>query len=198
MAGRPREFDRANALIKARDLFWLHGYEGTSMSDLVAALGIASARIYHAFGSKEQLFRESIEHYMTHEGGFAEKALENPDLFAAIQQMLLNAVDLYTQKNFPHGCMVVSSATALSEENSALQQWLAEQRQQRTQAIIGRFQDAAAQGQLEPQADAALIGQYYALILHGLSVQARDGASRHTLSAVVDFALQSLTSQISA
>ena len=57
MAGRPREFDRDLALEKARDLFWARGYEGTSMSDLVAALGIASARIYAAFGSKEALPR---------------------------------------------------------------------------------------------------------------------------------------------
>ncbi|MGO2570633.1 MAG: TetR family transcriptional regulator, partial [Serratia proteamaculans] len=44
MAGRPREFDREQALLKARDLFWRQGYEGTSLSDLVAELGIASAR----------------------------------------------------------------------------------------------------------------------------------------------------------
>ncbi|MEG2981721.1 MAG: TetR family transcriptional regulator, partial [Stenotrophomonas sp.] len=43
MAGRPREFDKQNALRKAMLLFWEHGYEGTSMSMLVNALGIASA-----------------------------------------------------------------------------------------------------------------------------------------------------------
>lgn len=56
MAGRPREFDRDAALNKAKLVFWQRGYEGTSMSDLVSALGIASARIYAAFGSKENLF----------------------------------------------------------------------------------------------------------------------------------------------
>lgn len=74
MAGRPREFDREQALLKARNLFWRQGYEGTSMSDLVAELGIASARIYKAFGSKEQLFREAIASYETAEGGFADRA----------------------------------------------------------------------------------------------------------------------------
>ncbi|MCG6395766.1 TetR/AcrR family transcriptional regulator, partial [Vibrio alginolyticus] len=64
MAGRPREFDREVALRKAEQVFWQRGYEGTSMSDLVAALGIASARIYAAFGSKENLFREAIALYL--------------------------------------------------------------------------------------------------------------------------------------
>jgi AcrR family transcriptional regulator len=57
MAGRPREFDRDKALERAMLAFWQRGYEGTSMADLVQALGIASARIYAAFGSKQDLFR---------------------------------------------------------------------------------------------------------------------------------------------
>ncbi|MGO4211469.1 helix-turn-helix domain-containing protein, partial [Terriglobus sp. YAF25] len=60
MAGRPREFDAERALLQARDLFWERGFEGVSMSDLVKELGIASARIYAAFGSKEELFRKAI------------------------------------------------------------------------------------------------------------------------------------------
>lgn len=75
MAGRPRQFDRDQALIKARNLFWRQGYEGTSMSDLVAELGIASARIYKAFGSKEQLFREAIADYENQEGSFCGSGL---------------------------------------------------------------------------------------------------------------------------
>ncbi|MCC3252313.1 TetR/AcrR family transcriptional regulator, partial [Serratia marcescens] len=72
MAGSPREFDREQALLKARNLFLRQGYEGTSMADLVAELGIASARIYKACGANEQLFRESIASYEAEEGGFAE------------------------------------------------------------------------------------------------------------------------------
>ncbi|MBX9332927.1 TetR/AcrR family transcriptional regulator, partial [Serratia marcescens] len=96
MAGRPREFDREQALLKARNLFWRQGYEGTSMSDLVAELGIASARIYKAFGSKEQLFREAIASYETEEGGFADRAFaQESGIRPAIQRMLEDAVRLY-------------------------------------------------------------------------------------------------------
>ncbi|KAG1434564.1 hypothetical protein G6F55_014515 [Rhizopus delemar] len=69
-------------------LFWQHGYEGTSMSALVEALGIASARIYAAFGSKEQLFREAVALYEEGEGGFAPRALEQASLREAIGTML--------------------------------------------------------------------------------------------------------------
>ncbi|MGV0800422.1 helix-turn-helix domain-containing protein, partial [Mycolicibacterium elephantis] len=55
--GRPRTFDRTEALEHAMEVFWQHGYEGASMSDLTASMGINSPSLYAAFGSKEQLFR---------------------------------------------------------------------------------------------------------------------------------------------
>ena len=192
MAGRPREFDREAALIQARDLFWRHGFEGTSMSDLGAALGIASARIYKAFGSKEQLFREAVAHYAEHEGGFAARALEEGEIALAIKRMLMDAIALYTRPLAPAGCMVVSAAGALSDENQPLQQWMAEQRSLRTESIINRFRQAAEAGQLKSDANPDLLGNYYALVLHGLSVQARDGVSADVLLSAVDVSLTAL------
>lgn len=196
MAGRPREFDRQTALVQARDLFWRHGYEGTSMSDLVAALGIASARIYKAFGSKEQLFREAIGHYEQQEGGFAERALEHPDIQVAIREMLEQAVQLFARPEAPLGCMVVSATGALSEDHSLLSEWLMQQRTCRTRGIVERIQQAAEAGQLLAGTDTECLGNYYATVLHGLSVQARDGVSRETLHSVVSCSLLLLQSAL--
>lgn len=193
MAGRPREFDREQALLKARDLFWRQGFEGTSMSDLVAELGIASARIYKAFGSKELLFREAIEHYETHEGGFAERAfIENAGIKEALQQMLNDAATLYSHSALPQGCMVVSSATSVSEENQGIRNWLMEHRQQRTQGIIDRLKAAVEAGELPANTDAQSLGDYFAAFLHGLSIQARDGVSQARLKKAVKTALTML------
>ncbi|WP_353244335.1 TetR/AcrR family transcriptional regulator [Providencia sp.] len=192
MAGRPREFDRDEALVKARNFFWQHGYEGTSMSDLVDAIGIASARIYKAFGSKEALFREAIVHYETHEGGFALLALQEEKIQNAIHQLLTDAVSLYTQQGHAMGCMVVSSASTLSEENHPLLEWMTQQRVERGKGIVARFKQAKVENQLTESADPELLGQYYSLILHGLSVQARDGVSKETLMKVIDFSLNQL------
>ncbi|MBV6691484.1 TetR/AcrR family transcriptional regulator [Serratia quinivorans] len=193
MAGRPREFDREQALLKARDLFWRQGYEGTSMSDLVAELGIASARIYKAFGSKELLFREAIASYENHEGGFADRAFsKESSVRVAIKRLLDDAVALYSRTDLPQGCMVVSSAASVSDENSGIKDWLAEHRLQRTQGMIDRLQTAVATGELPPETDADALGDYFAAFLHGLSVQARDGVSRARLEAAVKIALSAL------
>ncbi|MGX5010621.1 TetR/AcrR family transcriptional regulator [Enterobacter asburiae] len=193
MAGRPRQFDRDQALIKARNLFWRQGYEGTSMSDLVAELGIASARIYKAFGSKEQLFREAIAHYENEEGSFADRALTTEgDVRQAIKTLLNDAITLYSQPGKPHGCMVVATAASVSAENDGIKSWLAEHRLLRTQQIIDRLRLAVQNGELPETTDPDSLGDFFAVFLHGLSVQARDGVPSSRLLASAEQAMSIL------
>ncbi|WP_165191589.1 TetR/AcrR family transcriptional regulator [Caulobacter soli] len=193
MAGRPREFDRNEALTKARDAFWSRGYEGVSMADLVSTLGLASARIYAAFGSKEALFREAVALYDAQEGGFATRALEQePTARRAIERILREAVETYTSQDRPRGCMVVSAATNCTNENAGVRQWLADYRLRRTASLVERIERAAAEGELNPEADPQMIGDYYAAVLHGLSVQARDGVSKERLLAMIPVVMRAI------
>ncbi len=186
MAGRPREFDRDAALAKARDAFWSRGYEGVSMASLVETLGIASARIYAAFGSKETLFREAVALYDEGEGGFATRALaEEPTATRAIERSLRDAAEIYTRKDRPRGCMVVSAATNCAAENEGVREFLADYRRRRTASLVERLERAVTEGELQPGTDAQVLGDYYATVLHGLSVQARDGVSRKRLMATI-------------
>ncbi|WP_448956125.1 TetR/AcrR family transcriptional regulator [Labrys neptuniae] len=194
---RPREFDRDEALAKARDAFWDRGYEGTSMADLVAALGIASARIYAAFGSKEDLFRQAVALYQAREGGFVERALaEEPTALAAAARILREAIETYTRPGKPWGCMVVTAATNCAAENEPIGAWLSERRRAQTEAIEQRLQRAVSEGELLADTDANALGDTFAAIMHGLSVQARDGVSRERLFKVARLAMQLLTAQV--
>ena len=62
--GRPRAFDRDQALERALDLFWRNGYEGASLSDLTEAMGINPPSLYAAFGNKEELFCKALDRYV--------------------------------------------------------------------------------------------------------------------------------------
>jgi AcrR family transcriptional regulator len=186
MAGRPREFDKDAALVKARDLFWSRGYEGVSMADLAEELGLASARIYAAFGSKEELFRETVALYESQEGAFADRALaEEPTVVRAIERMFLAAIDLYTRKQGPRGCMVVSAAMNCTDQNEAVKEWLASHRRARTASIVNRLHKAVKNGELSGGIEADSLGDLYAAALHGISIQARDGVTRKRLLATV-------------
>ncbi|MFJ6327979.1 MULTISPECIES: TetR/AcrR family transcriptional regulator [unclassified Rhizobium] len=197
MAGRPREFDRNVALAKARDAFWARGYEGVSMADLVEALGIASARIYAAFGSKEALFREAVALYAGEEGGFAERAVaEEPTAVRAIERSLREAVENCTRKGRPQGCMMVLAATNCAAENDGVRLLLSEYRQRRTTMLLERLKRAVAEGELRAQTDAEALADHYSTILLGIAVQARDGVSRKRLLATVPTAMLALRAEL--
>lgn len=170
--------------------FWQRGYEGTSMADLVQALGIASARIYAAFGSKQALFREAVQRYESGAGCFADRALaEEARVREAIARMLREAAAVYTEPGRPQGCMVVMAAINFAQENEEVAAWLAGHRRQRTQSIIDRLQRALAAGELRKDTDVQALGDFYATQLHGISVQARDGVSRERLLAACGIAM---------
>lgn len=198
VAGRPREFDREDALRKAKMLFWQRGYEGTSISDLVEALGLSSARIYSAFGSKEELFRETIELYLSEEGAFAQLAMQEPNTRLAIEKLLVNAVETYTQTDKPLGCMVVLSLTNYARDNEQIMAWLASYRQSRTQAIISRINQGIELGDIPINTNIQALGDYFATLLHGISIQARDGVSKARLLAMVQIAMSTLDAFISS
>ena len=87
--GRPRNFDREQALRSAIDVFWARGYDGATLEELQAAMGgIAPPSFYAAFGSKDRLFREAVELYRATMARACSRALEAPTAREAIGGLL--------------------------------------------------------------------------------------------------------------
>jgi AcrR family transcriptional regulator len=188
--GRPRGFDRGIALRQAMVTFWERGYEGASMSDLTAAMGIASPSIYACFGSKEQLFREAVELYGATEGVKVWRALdEAPTARDAVRDMLRGNADSFADPATPPGCMIVLAATAGTTRNDDVRAFLAERRRDMHEVIHTRVRRGVTDGDLPAHADTNGMAALYTTVLQGLSVQARDGATRDTLEAIIDGAM---------
>jgi TetR/AcrR family transcriptional repressor of nem operon len=114
---RPRKFDEDDVVTAARERFWATGYDGTSMSDLVEATGLASQSLYGAFGSKHGLFMHALRGYCTGQvAGLAAAAekLESPwqTALAAVTFDEGGRPDLTSD-----GCFLSSSAVALSRRD---------------------------------------------------------------------------------
>jgi AcrR family transcriptional regulator len=190
--GRPREFDRDEALERAMQLFWALGYEATSMADLRAALGITQASLYAAFGSKEQLFREAVDLYRRTANSSTVQALATGRTAReAVQTMLQAAVDALTAPGTPGGCLIVLGATNCALENRSVQEYLLSVRRQISEAILGRLRKGQRDGDLQKAAPISALASYYATVLHGLALQSRDRVSRKVLTHVVKIAMAS-------
>ena len=62
--GRPREYDRTTALESAMQVFSTKGFTAASLDDLAAATGMNRPSLYNAFGDKESLYRETLDHFI--------------------------------------------------------------------------------------------------------------------------------------
>jgi AcrR family transcriptional regulator len=187
--GRPRGFDREEALHRAMDVFWERGYEGTSISELTAAMGIAAPSLYAAFGSKEQLFREAVELYDSLEGA-AERALHDaPTAREGIEAMFRRNAANYTDPDTPAGCLIVLGATAHAPANRRIAEYLAGWRRQTTETIRARLARGVQEGDVPDGVDIGALAAYFNTLLEGLSIEARDGASRAQLETTIDYAM---------
>jgi AcrR family transcriptional regulator len=113
--GRPRAFDRSTALDHATKVFWSKGYEATSMADLIEAMSIGSTSIYAAFGSKEALYIEALEHYVRTSDHLAWDKFEQAETARdAVRALLVHLASALTGRGCeaPTGCMVTLSNVA--------------------------------------------------------------------------------------
>jgi len=189
--GRPRGFDRAEALDAALRLFWQQGYEATSISQLIDAMGgISTASFYAAFHSKEQLFREVVRRYVEVYGQvLAPLSDETLSPREAISAALHGSAEMQSALGHPTGCLIGLGASGWSGQNEELRDLIAAERAKNRAAIQRVIKRAGKEGELAKSKVQGLATLVDALLL-GLSVQARDGVPLTHIHAAIDTVLR--------
>ena len=190
--GRPRSFDREQALGQAVRTFWKHGYEGASIPSLTAAMGITPQSLYAAFQSKAALYREALDHYSQGVGSYSAHALaEEADILAAIERVLRESAELFTDKRSPRGCMVSLEMLSCSPEGEMVAAHAKRMRRTGISRLQARLEQAVQEKQLPSGVDPEVCARFFYATVQGMASQARDGASRQELLGIGEVALQS-------
>jgi AcrR family transcriptional regulator len=188
--GRPREFDRGAALKAAMVLFWRKGFAATSMNDLCDAMDVRSPSLYAAFGSKEALYLEAIQHYVEVFGPPVwDKLAEGATARAGVQNLLLAATESLPESHVtPAGCMAALAAVC-DEWPAGIAEVVRKIRVEMLGLLRSRLEAGIANGELPATTDIEGLSRFYLSVYQGMAVQARDGAAAAELRGVVAAAM---------
>jgi AcrR family transcriptional regulator len=178
--GRPRGFDESDALKKATQIFRSKGYDGVTIDDLVAGMGVGRPSLYAIFGDKRTIFLRALKAYAEAKGARAAKALfAPPTLRDSLAGFLRHAVEAATEEGSAPGCLMVCVAPLVDD---------AEVRQFLKDAIAGgmalverRFCDGISAGEIPSDFPVAVRATQVLDLSRGLTMRAQMGTPRKTL-----------------
>lgn len=197
--GRPREFCLQGALEKALEVFWRHGFEGASMADLTAAMGITKPSLYASYGNKEELFRKALDLYDCKYMGFMREALEVGTSREVASSILLGMVHATTAEGeHPPGCMSVNGALACSAAADPIKEETTRRRKIFEGDLACRLERDHANGDLPADSDPQALASFVMTVASGIAYQAASGASGALLRATAELALKAWPAPASA
>lgn len=192
MRGRPKKFDPDCALERAMNLFWERGYEGTSLGDLLSAMGISRQSLYDTFGDKRNLYLAALDRYRTQQRNavVAELFVEEPALpeIRAVFDKVVASACCGSLKPCMLGKSAIEQGPGETDVQAALKDTLHE--------LEARFElairNASRKGELREVSAPRAVARHLVNTLQGLSVLARGGASGDELRDVVQVSLSVL------
>ena len=164
MAGRPREFDTDDVLEAAMQCFWSNGYESTSLTDLVDATGLLKGSLYHAFGDKHSLFKQSLERYLSKMRERVRSTFSASERsIDGVRKSLHCMIDIAdADSRQPKGCMAINSLIERVPFDADVRSIMLAHRKQVTKQFVGELAKAQAAGDIPPGRD---LEQTFALLM---------------------------------
>lgn len=199
MAGQ-KQFDINTVLDDSANVFWLRGYEGTSIQHLVDATGVNRGSLYGTFGSKKALFLASLERYVRTVSDclFAALAPHEDDHQRAIAALFDAIVDRYEALEGSAGCMIANSAAESFALDLEIQEAVRVALAKQQAAVRDVLLRARERSDLSDDVDVDELALFVVSTAQALAVMHRAGTTPDMLRAVGRTALAAVPGRESA
>ena len=178
--GRPRSFDEMEALEKATHVFWSKGYDGVTIDDLVAGMGVGRPSLYAVFGDKRAIFLRVLRAYAERKGASAANALLSPQaLRASLASFLRHAVESATEEGSAAGCLLMCVAPLVDDPE--VRQFLQNAAAGAVALVERRFRDGISAGEIPSDFPVSVRAMQVTDFARGLTMRAQMRTPRKTL-----------------
>jgi len=191
---RCREFDIDHALDQALNAFWLKGYEATSMTDLMAAMGLSKSSFYECFGSKREALLAALSRYSAREMAetrrhFGADVPVAPLLAAWVRHSIDPAACRPSQRC---GCLIVNIAVELAPHDREIEAAVRHHLDMLAAFLAETIQRGTADGSIPSGFEPAHSADMLLNLIAGIQVLAKGGVETHRLAAIIDVQLECL------
>jgi AcrR family transcriptional regulator len=188
---RPRKFDEAEVVQAARDQFWLHGFNGTSLDDLTDVTGLGRGSLYAAFTDKRTLFLRALDDYATALANQVFTDLRDPERKGRdrVVDHIRSITKLLTADTKGRGCLMAKTAAEMGatdkEVARRVRKWLDTYQRDLADAIRAAQRD----GDIAPAPDADELALLILALLRGAEALRKGGMPPRAIVAVTDQAI---------
>jgi TetR/AcrR family transcriptional repressor of nem operon len=169
-----KSFDADAALEKAMAAFWAHGYEATSIQDLVDCMGVNRGSLYATFGDKRSLFLQALRRYdEAHRRAWTDQLAGAASARAAILAAFEDVIAAVLDNGRSEGCLLVNTALELSPHDPEIAAIVAGGLREVERFFRRQIERGRASGQISPDVDPEETARALLALLAGLRVFAR-------------------------
>lgn len=190
---RAKAFNQSDILDKAMQLFWCKGYNGTSVQELVGALGISRSSMYDTFGDKHQLYIAALQHYRNQLAHIMlDMILNSSNIKATIRQIFTFAMQESLADKLRKGCFMVNSAVEAAPHHPDIAALVQHNMQDIEDAFFQAIHKGQEKGDISHKHDARALARFLMNGVNGLRIAAKYGADRKTFEDIIEVNLSVL------
>ena len=175
------------------NIFWTKGYEGTSVDDLIAAMGISKSSLYQSFGNKQDLFLETINLYLELTDRKRKAVLANASsVKQGMSVFFQGVVQFLLDPDHPCGCFYTNTATALGTLDQHIHTVIIQNSAKMEEDFYQFLFQGQSHGEIAAEKDIHSLAKFFVGLVRGISVIARIQKDRATLESIVNTGLKTL------